>query len=117
MKLLTDYLSLQQQLFDYFGYVQDWRVLPMYDCRGVYWAIIGGEAHGGTVRYSETEAGVRNEEGDYYSSAIYTNRHLPKWVYRGKDYTLICVDTECDGNQLLQIFENRLEIKDLEDRL
>jgi hypothetical protein len=45
-----------------------------------------------------------------YESAIYTRRHLPKWVYRGKELTLVVTDTGTDCNQLLQIFRNKNEI-------
>lgn len=47
-----------------------------------------------------------------YSNEIYTQRFLPKWVYRGKDYTMICVDTHTDGNKFLQIFDNSKEIRE-----
>jgi hypothetical protein len=47
--------------------------------------------------------------GDYYQNDIYTNRFLPKWVYRGPEYTMIVVDTHTDGNQLLQVFANDKE--------
>ena len=109
MNLISDYFSLRKQLHDYFDYVEDWRILPMEDSRGYYWRIIGGEGRGGSVGYSEDVTLLDTQEGDYYESSIYTQRFLPKWVYRGKDYTMICVDTHCDGNQYLQVFENALE--------
>ena len=52
-----------------------------------------------------------NSDGDYYQNEIYTQRFLPKWVYRGKEYTMICVDTRTDGNTFLQVFDNSKEIK------
>jgi hypothetical protein len=45
-----------------------------------------------------------------YEHTIYTQRHLPRWVYRGKELTLVVVDTGTDCNQLLQIFRNKNEI-------
>lgn len=111
MNLINDYFSLRKQLHDYFGYIEDWRILPMEDSRGYYWRIIGGEGRGGKVRFAEEiEDMADDHDNRHYENSIYTQRHLPKWVYRGKDYTMICVDTHCDGNQYLQIFDNALEL-------
>ena len=110
MKILKEYSEKRQELFDYFGYAEDWAVIPVDDATSYYWGIQGGEGYGGEVRFSEIEKKLLDEdEGDYYVNQIYTQRHLPKWVYRGEDYTMICVDTNCDGNKFLQIFSNNLE--------
>jgi len=110
MELLKEYFELQEKLFIYFGYAEDWRVLPMDDATKYFWEIDGTE-ESGSVRFAESVDQLQDDEsGDYYSNEIYTQRHLLKWVYRGKDYTMICVDTNTDGNQLLQIFSNDKEI-------
>lgn len=106
MKLLDDYIALQEQIFAYFGYIEDWRRLPLDDARDHYWRIEGDNP--GCVRFAETEAKL-DSDGDYYENEIYTQRHLPKWVYSGPDFTMICVDTHTDGNQLLQVFDNSKE--------
>lgn len=36
MKQLDDYFALQQAIFQYFGYREDWRILPLDDCREFY---------------------------------------------------------------------------------
>lgn len=110
MKLLDDYLKLRQQVFDYFGYVEDWRVLPLDDSREYFW-FLTSERHGGEVHFAKTEQELAEQSGNYYVNEVYTQRHLPKWVYRGKDYTLVVVDTHTDGNQFLQIFSNLNERK------
>src|SRR6478752_5988412 len=51
------------------------------------------------------------DSADYYSDPIYTNRHLPKYVYRGAEFTMICVDTQIDGNKFLAIYDNSKEVK------
>src|SRR4051812_710924 len=107
MKLLDNYFSLEQQIFDYFGYQEDWCVLPLNDSRDYYWRLDGDGP--GAVMFALTEEELRNEEGDYYSDEIYTQRHLPKWVYRGAEFTMICVDTHTDGNRLLRVFDNTKE--------
>jgi len=105
MKLLDNYFALQQQLYDYFGYVEDWRVIPIDDARKCFWYLTG-EGPGDSVRFADTKKELIEQTGNYYENEIYTQRFLLKWVYRGKDYTMICVDTKVDMNQFLQIFDN-----------
>ncbi len=106
MKALDDYFELQRQIFEHFGYKEDWRVLPLDDARSYYWRLEGEGP--GIVMFSETVEKL-NSEGEYYENEIYTQRHLPKWVYRAADYTLVVVDTHTDGNKLLQVFDNAME--------
>ena len=107
MKQLDDYFALQKQIYDYFGYFEDWRVIPLEDNREHFWRLDGEGP--GTVRFAETEALLDDEEMNYYEDDIYTQRHLQKWVYRGKDFTMVCVDTHTDGNQFLRVFDNAKE--------
>jgi hypothetical protein len=108
MQLLKDYFAIQQQLFDYFGYVEDWVSIPVDDATDYIW-FLSGETYGDHVRFAKTLADFAT--GEYYENSIYTQRFLPKWVYRGEDYTMICVDTHTDGNKFLQIFDNSKELK------
>jgi hypothetical protein len=110
METLERYFDLQEQIYDYFGYTEDWVAIPILDSRVYHWRIIGGESYGGKVVFSADADDLINGEGNNYSNSIYTQRHLPKWVYRGCDYTMICVDTHTDGNKFLQIFSNNLEM-------
>ena len=107
MKILDQHLTLEKEIFEYFGYVEDWRRLPIDDAREYFWRLNGTGP--GEVGFADSEEELENEEGNYYVNEIYTQRFLPKWVYRGKDYTMICVDTHSDGNQFLQIFDNSKE--------
>lgn len=108
MKMLDEYFELQEKVFSYFGYMEDWRVLPLDDCREYYWYLTG-EGHGDNVCFAKTEKELTEQDGNYYENEIYTQRHLPKWVYRGAEYTLVVVDTHTDGNQLLSVFANSKE--------
>lgn len=101
--LLASHEASKSALFDYFGYREDWRVLPVDDATQYLWRLDGEGP--GTVRFADTDEQL-NSDGDYYENEIYMQRHLPKWVYRGADYTMIVVDTHTDGNQFLQIFAN-----------
>lgn len=107
MKLLDDYLAIQAKIFEHFGYVEDWRVIPLFDARAYFWRLDGEGP--GEVHHAETEEELKNEEGNYYVSEIYTQRHLPKWVYRAADHTMICTYGDSDANVLLQIFDNAKE--------
>jgi hypothetical protein len=109
MKLLKEYFDAKKQVHDYFGYVEDWVSIPLDDATDYIWHL-SGEGHGGEVKYA-----VNMEDfatGNYYANEIYTQRFLPKWVYRGPEYTMVCVDTRTDGNKFLQIFDNSKELKD-----
>lgn len=108
MKLLDDYFKLQKEIYDYFGYKEDWVVIPIEDGTEWFWHFDGQE-----VRFAETIEDLKDEDGNYYLNELYTQRFLKKWVYRTDDYTMICVDTHTDGNKFLQIFDNKKEIKGL----
>jgi len=108
MKLLEDYEKARESVFEYFGYKEDWCVFPLDDATDYHWTLNGGDD--GDVCFADTLKELQQAEGNYYVNEIYTNRHLPKWVYRGKDYTMILVDTHVDGNKFLQIFKNSLEV-------
>jgi hypothetical protein len=115
--IVDAYLSAQEAIFEHVGYVEDWRVIPLDDARGYYWAVDKHERE--WCRFAKTQKALEHwlehdDYGDYgnevYEDEIYTQRHLPKWVYRGKDFTLVCCDTHTDGNQLLRIFRNDHEV-------
>jgi len=104
MKILDDYFKLQNEIYEYFGYAEDWVVIPIDDAREYYWSLLLDN-----VGFAKTIKELENEEGEYYENEIYKQCFLPKHVYRGKDYTMICVDTHTDGNKFLQIFDNSKE--------
>lgn len=107
-KLLDDYLDLQKQLHEYFGYVEDWKVIPIEDAREYFWKI-GVDS----VYFDEESKNLEDldDEEYMYSNEIFTYVHLPQHVYRGADFTMVVVDTHCDGNKFLQIFANEKEVK------
>jgi len=114
---LDDYFKLREKVFEYFGYREDWRKIPLDDARGTHWLLIQDENGRGYVVFSDKP--LTRElilEGDIYGNEIYTQRFLPKWVYRAEDFTMICVDTHTDGNQFLSVFDNSMEVDDDELR-
>ncbi len=103
MHLLDEYFEIQKRIYAHFGYVEDWVKIPLDDATAYFW-----RCDGVTVDFAETEAELNSQDGEYYANEVYTQRFLPKWVYEAEagDYTMICVDTQTDGNKFLQIFDN-----------
>lgn len=110
MEILDKYLSLQKEIFDHFGYVEDWVVIPIDDRRQMYWHLDQVDDCNGTVAYHDKKEVAEARDGNHYENDIYTQRFLPKWVYRAPAYTMICVDTHTDGNKFLAIYDNSKEV-------
>ena len=104
MQILDDYLSLQKQVYEYFGYVEDWRVFPIDDRREYYWRVDSNN-----VEYGD--APDFSNPDHHYEDTIYTYRHLSKHVYRGNEFTMVIVDTITDGNKFLAIYDNSKEVE------
>lgn len=114
MKLLKDYLNIQKQLFEYFGYIEDWKVIPIDDCTDNHW-LVSKDERSFWCHSPEPLTLESIKAGDsIYGGPIYTQRFLPKWVYRGEKFTMVCVDTQTDGNKFLAIYDNSKECKNPE---
>lgn len=109
--LINSYFSLEQQIHESFGYVEDWVKIPMEDSRIYYWRLTG-EGRGDSVGFADTVEELNDTSGNYYEEEIYTQRFLKKWVYRGEHLTMVCCNTGVDGNKFLRIFENSKERKE-----
>lgn len=104
---IDKYFKLQEEIFAAFSYVEDWCIIPLDDAREYYWRLYGEGP--GEIRFAEIAEKLDDEDMDYFENEIYTQRFLPKWVYRTETLTMVCVDTHTDGNKLLQIFDNSKE--------
>lgn len=105
MDIFNEYFKLQQEIYDYFDFKEDYVVIPIEDRREFSWTIINEEE----VCFGDKDD-IINDTGDYYSDEIYKQRFYDRWIYRAKDYTMIMVDTHTDGNKFLAIFDNSKEI-------
>ena len=108
---IDKYFELANQIHEHFGYVEDWKVIPMSNETEYYWMIIDNEdGRGICVRSDEpfTEDSIKGGNR-IYSGSIYTQRFLNKYVYRSEDYTMAAIDTQTDGNKFLMIFDNEKE--------
>ncbi len=110
---ISEYFKLAKEIHDAFGYVEDWVTIPMEDSRECYWYIKGTDESGDVIFAMTKELLCDEESEEYYSNEIYTQRFLPKYVYRTKELTMISVNTHTDGNRYLQIFDNAKEINDI----
>jgi hypothetical protein len=116
-KKFDQFWSLRKWLHEYFGYNEDWVTIPMSDERDKWWFIRGAEddtGRGGEVvmQYQPDEDFDPKlvEDGQCVCWNIYTQRFLPKWIYRGAEYTMVCCATGVDGNKYLGIFSNDQEV-------
>jgi len=117
---IENYFNLAEEIHRYFGYKEDWKCIPMDNRIGDYWMVIHtektaeGEPAGGRYVYSHEPLTKESIEAgtSIYGGSIYTQRFLPKWVFRGKDMTMVSADTHTDGNKFLMLFENDKECKD-----
>lgn len=107
MNFLENYDNALQEVYKYFGFVEDYRVFPIDLQIKMYWKYNGEKE----VMFAETKEQLLDEEtGDYYANKILHHRFYPKAIYEGAEYTMIIVDTHVDNNQFLQIFKNELKI-------
>jgi hypothetical protein len=118
--VVDSFLAARRAIFKHVGYVENWRVLPIDDSRDQFWAVDRHEHE--WVKFSPSREALAywlaehdDMYGPYedvlYENAIYTQRHLAQWVYRGTELTLVIADTQTDGNQVLQIFCNKNELR------
>jgi len=113
MEQLKKYFELQKEIYDYFGYVEDWVVIPLEDHTDCHWMIVGDERTGTCVfSHKQFDEDLISAGKEIYSGPIYTQRFLPTWVYRADDYTMVSVDTMTDGNKFLMVFDNSKECID-----
>lgn len=103
MKAFDEYLKLQAEIFAYFSYEEGYQVFPLSDCREYFWAI---DAQDENICFATTEDELKSQSGRYYEVFVHLTVHLPKSIYVGEEFTMICVDTQTDGNKFLQIFSN-----------
>lgn len=108
MKLIEKFNIALQALYDHVGFKEDWVVYAVEDCTEMYWKLIDNNS---CVKFADSMKKFESD-GDYYEYTIYTQRFYNKWIYRGKDLTMIFTDTNTDGNKFFTFFDNSKEVKD-----
>ena len=106
MKLLENYEKALQEIYDHVGFVEDWVIYPINDNTEYFW-----DCNGETIFFADTEKEFEDEDGNYYESEVYTQRFYQKWIYEGKDFTMIFEDTHTDGMKYFAVFDNSKRLK------
>lgn len=109
-EMLDQYFEAEKSLHRHFGFEELWRILPIDDLRGKHWFV--NEWIEKVVWSDSPFTKELIEDGKVYDAGFYGNRHLRKAVMRTDDYTMVAIDTNCDFNVVLAVFENRLEMND-----
>lgn len=104
--LIDDYEVTLAEIHERFGYVENWRSIPidLDDKRECWWFLREDEVVFGDEKHPYDPQGIA--DGHCFINEIYKQRFLKKWVYETDTHTMICVDTHTDGNKFLQIFRN-----------
>lgn len=106
MKALNNYKQSLKEIYEYFGYEEKWTVYPIEDYRTYWWKLGTNEVAFYNSKYDYER---NNEEHTYKNEFLYYGENA-KNVYKGKEYTLIVVDTRTDGNIFLAIYDNSKQI-------
>lgn len=105
MDIIDMYFKLRDDVYNYFNFTEDWVILPLMDYREYYWTI-----NDKTVIFGDKDD-VVERNGNHCEEEIYTQRFYDKWVYESEKYTMIFVDTHCDGNKWFSVFDNSKNIQ------
>lgn len=100
MDLMNNYNEAIQKLYDHVGLKEDWVVCPIDDQTDKIWSTDGEQ-----VKYADSQEQF-DSDGDYYQDDIYKQRFYSKWIYDGKELTMIFCDPHVDGVCWFRIFDN-----------
>ena len=100
MSIMNDYNEAVQKLYNHVGFVEDWVICPIDDCTDKYWRVDEN-----TVKFADSVEQF-NSDGDYYEDEIYTQKFYKKWVYEGKELTMVFCDPHTDGMKWFRVFDN-----------
>lgn len=106
MELLFNYEKSLKEIYDHVGFVEDFVVYPIGNSTDKYWYIDSDIVH-----YANTLDELKNEEGMYYTAEIVEQRFYNKWVYEGKDLTMIFLNPRVDGMRYFELFDNNKKVK------
>lgn len=109
MSVMTDYIKARDALYKHVGFQEDWVIYPIEDNTEMYWDY----EKNNSVRYAETEEKLRDKDDkqEYYEDEIYTQRFYTKWVYKGKEFTMIFCNPGVDGMKWFRVFDNSKRVK------
>lgn len=107
--LLNRYQEIEQQIYNYFGYKEDWSKFCIDDCTEYFWYF--GKCE--DVFYCNARNKEEAKKIILIGIESYSCRIINNHIYKKNDLTLMLLNTECDGNIFLSIFDNSKEIKNI----
>jgi len=105
MAIIENYKKALQEIYDHVGFVEDWVVYPIEDNTEYYWEIDDDE-----IIYAESKEELETQEGACYSGYVYEQRFYDKYVYEGKDFTMVFLNTQTDGMKYFALFSNHRRV-------
>jgi hypothetical protein len=110
---LKAFEELKQQIFEAFGYVEDWRAFPLFIELSAHWFLTGEEGEDEIVFSPTPFTTELIESGEQiFSAYVYSYRHLNKYVYRTDTHTMVLADPRSDLNIFLYVFDNKNQCTD-----
>ena len=110
MTVAEKFFEAQEALFKHVGFIPDWVEYAIDDHTEKVWQTYLDPKGGGYVKSADSVIQFHSD-GDYYQDEIYTQRFYNKWVYEGKDVTMIFCNPGTDGINWFKVFNNGLRIK------
>jgi hypothetical protein len=101
MELIENYQKALEAIYAHVGFKEDWVVYPLDDQTDSYW-----NEDGESVMWADSVEEFESESGNYYQDEIYKQRFYSKWVYEGKDFTMIFCNPMTDGMKWFRLFDN-----------
>ncbi len=109
MNLIERFDNAKQDLYDHVGFKEDWVIYAIVNRTEMFWKITSNQKE---VRFAETKKKfISTADSGYYFNEILTHRNYNKSIYRGKEFTMILVNTNIDGNKFFAFYSNDKEIK------
>jgi len=111
-KLIYNYNKALHALYEHVGFTPDYVVYAIDDCTGMWWSLTGSSTFSqyANVKYADSEEELKSDD-NYYEDEIYTQRFYDKWIYEGKDFTMIFCNPHVDGVNWFRVFDNKKRIK------
>jgi len=102
--MMEELLAIQKynlkEILSYFQYPYSAEGMGLTDMTENFWKDLNADE----VSFHEDYETILNMDGDHYSMEIYRDQ-----IYRGEDYTLICVADNGESEELL-VFKNSKEV-------
>lgn len=102
-EMLANIDALTNAVYRFFGYEEDWEVFPLSDETDKHWFVTEEEVvgSGDPMTVESVTSGW-----DIFGGIIYRRRSSAESVLKAGGYTMICVDTQTDGNKFLAVYDD-----------